>query len=54
MVIAVSIGFLGRNAADDYGAFIREAFSRLAQQHPQHRFYFLFDILKEMIYQMRF
>ncbi|MBD0286193.1 MAG: glycosyltransferase family 4 protein [Bacteroidota bacterium] len=43
MVIAVNTRFLLKDKLERYGYFIKEVFSRLTQQHPDHRFYFLFD-----------
>jgi len=43
MVIAVNTRFWLKDALEGYGYFIQETFQRMAQQHPEHRFYFLFD-----------
>jgi glycosyltransferase involved in cell wall biosynthesis len=43
MIIAVNTRFLLKDQLEGYGYFIKEVFSRLVQQHPQHQFYFLFD-----------
>ncbi|MBL7726438.1 MAG: glycosyltransferase family 4 protein [Dinghuibacter sp.] len=43
MRIAVNTRFLLPGYLEGYGHFIREVFSRLVQQHPQHEFIFLFD-----------
>lgn len=43
MVIAVNTRFLLKDGLEGYGYFIQEVFSRLVVQHPEHRFYFLFD-----------
>ncbi len=42
MVIAVNTRFL-LNELEGVGYFIREVFGRICRQHPEHRFYFLFD-----------
>lgn len=43
MVIAVNTRFLLGTGHEGYGYFIQEVFNRITRQHPQHRFYFLFD-----------
>ncbi|MGV3657336.1 MAG: glycosyltransferase family 4 protein, partial [Chitinophagaceae bacterium] len=43
MVIAVNTRFWLGSAHEGYGYFIQEVFSRIATQHSEHRFYFLFD-----------
>lgn len=43
MNIAVNTRFLLGDALEGYGYFTREVFSRVARQHPDHQFYFLFD-----------
>jgi glycosyltransferase involved in cell wall biosynthesis len=43
MVIAVNTRFLTKGRLEGYGYFIQETVQRLAAQHPEHRFYFLFD-----------
>jgi glycosyltransferase involved in cell wall biosynthesis len=43
MIIAVNTRFLLKNRLEGYGYFIREIFSRLAVNYPEHQFYFLFD-----------
>jgi glycosyltransferase involved in cell wall biosynthesis len=43
MRIAVNTRFLLKDYLEGYGYFTREIFSRLAQQHPQHEFIFIFD-----------
>ena len=43
MVIAVNTRFLLKESMEGYGYFIREVFSRITRQQPQHQFYFLFD-----------
>ena len=43
MVIAVNTRFWLGSHHEGYGYFIQEVFGRLAAQHRQHRFYFLFD-----------
>lgn len=42
MVIAVNTRFLMKEP-EGVGYFIREVFSRIVRQHPEHQFYFLFD-----------
>lgn len=43
MRIAVNTRFLIEGKMEGYGYFIEEIFLRLAQQHPEHQFCFLFD-----------
>jgi glycosyltransferase involved in cell wall biosynthesis len=43
MVIAVNTRFLLVDRLEGYGYFIKEVFNRIAQAHPEHQFYFLFD-----------
>jgi glycosyltransferase involved in cell wall biosynthesis len=43
MVIAVNTRFLLKDKLEGYGYFIRELFTVLTRQHPEHQFYFLFD-----------
>ncbi|MFM2138023.1 MAG: hypothetical protein RJA57_330 [Bacteroidota bacterium] len=43
MTIAVNTRFLLGEYLEGYGHFIFEAFSRIASDHPDHRFLFLFD-----------
>jgi glycosyltransferase involved in cell wall biosynthesis len=43
MVIAVNTRFLTKGRLEGYGYFIQETVQRLAANHPEHRFYFLFD-----------
>jgi glycosyltransferase involved in cell wall biosynthesis len=43
MRIAVNTRFLLKEYLEGYGYFTQEIFSRLAQQHPQHEFIFIFD-----------
>lgn len=43
MIIAVNTRFLLKDQLEGYGYFIKEVFSRLSMQHPEHQFYFLFD-----------
>jgi glycosyltransferase involved in cell wall biosynthesis len=43
MVIAVNTRFLQNDGLEGYGYFIKEIFSRLVTQHPEHQFYFFFD-----------
>ena len=43
MVIAVNTRFLLKNKLEGYGYFIKEIFSILTENYPQHEFYFLFD-----------
>ena len=43
MIVAVNTRFLLSGELEGYGYFIKEAFSAIAKQHPQHQFYFLFD-----------
>jgi hypothetical protein len=42
MVIAVNTRFLTKGRLEGYGYFIQETVLRLAPNHPEHRFYFLF------------
>ncbi|MDB5196680.1 MAG: glycosyltransferase family 4 protein [Flaviaesturariibacter sp.] len=43
MIIAVNTRLLLSSHLEGIGYFIKEVFLRLADQHPEHRFYFLFD-----------
>jgi glycosyltransferase involved in cell wall biosynthesis len=43
MIIAVNTRFLIKEALEGYGYFIKEVFSILTRQYPDHQFYFLFD-----------
>lgn len=43
MKIAVSTRFLIQGKLEGIGRFTFEIFQRIAQQHPEHQFYFLFD-----------
>jgi glycosyltransferase involved in cell wall biosynthesis len=43
MIIAVNTRFLQKGALEGYGYFINETMQRIATQHPEHQFYFLFD-----------
>ncbi len=43
MVIAINTKALLPGKMEGYGYYIEEIFSRLAYDHPQHEFYFLFD-----------
>ena len=43
MKIAVNCIFLQKNNLEGYGYFVQETFKRLAQQHPEHEFVFVFD-----------
>jgi glycosyltransferase involved in cell wall biosynthesis len=43
MVIAINTKALLPDKMEGYGYYIQEIFSRLASQHPEHQFYFLFD-----------
>ena len=43
MVIAINTKALLPGKMEGYGYFIEEIFSRIALQHPEHQFYFLFD-----------
>jgi glycosyltransferase involved in cell wall biosynthesis len=43
MKIAVNCIFLQKNNLEGYGYFVQEIFKRLAQQHPEHEFIFVFD-----------
>jgi glycosyltransferase involved in cell wall biosynthesis len=43
MIIAVNTRFLLADYLEGYGYFIQETFSRIAAQHPEHAFIFIFD-----------
>ena len=43
MIIAVNTRYLWRNKLEGWGYFIQEVFRELAEAHPEHQFYFLFD-----------
>ncbi len=43
MHIAVNAIFLQKNKIEGYGRFVCEVFKRLANNHPEHEFIFLFD-----------
>lgn len=43
MIIAVNTRFLIQGRLEGMGYFVKEVFSRIAQQHPEHQFYFFFD-----------
>jgi len=43
MIIAVNTRFLLPGYLEGYGYFIRETFSRITQQHPEHVFILIFD-----------
>ena len=43
MVIAINTKALLPGKMDGYGYYIEEIFSRIAINHPEHQFYFLFD-----------
>lgn len=43
MVIAINTKALLPGKMEGYGYYIEEIFSRIALQHPEHQFYFLFD-----------
>jgi len=43
MRIAVNTIFLQKDKLEGYGYFVQEIFSRLARQHPEHQFFFIFD-----------
>ena len=43
MIIAINTRFLKNGRQEGYGYFIEEIFLRIVRQHPEHRFYFLFD-----------
>jgi glycosyltransferase involved in cell wall biosynthesis len=43
MVIAINTKALLPGKMEGYGYFIEEVFSRIAIDHPEHQFYFLFD-----------
>jgi glycosyltransferase involved in cell wall biosynthesis len=43
MVIAVNTRFLLNGKLEGVGYFEKEVFTRIAQDHPEHSFYFLFD-----------
>ncbi len=43
MIVVVNTRFLLKESLEGYGYFIKEIFSRLTKQYPQHQFYFLFD-----------
>jgi glycosyltransferase involved in cell wall biosynthesis len=43
MVIAVNTRFLLKEKLEGVGYFEKEVFLRMARQHPEHSFYFLFD-----------
>lgn len=43
MIIAVNTRLLFKDQLEGTGNFIREIFSRLTLQHPEHTFYFFFD-----------
>jgi glycosyltransferase involved in cell wall biosynthesis len=43
MRIAVNARFLASSELEGYGYFTKEVFIRVAQQHPEHQFIFLFD-----------
>lgn len=43
MIVAVNTRFLLKEYLEGYGNFVREVFIRIAQNHPEHQFYFVFD-----------
>jgi glycosyltransferase involved in cell wall biosynthesis len=43
MVIAINTKTLLPGKMEGYGYYIEEIFSRIAKNHPEHQFYFLFD-----------
>ena len=43
MVIAVNTRFLLKDKLEGFGYFAREVFVRIASNHPEHKFYFIFD-----------
>ncbi len=43
MIVAVNTRFLLSGELEGYGYFIKEIFSVISRQNPQHQFYFLFD-----------
>ena len=43
MIIAVNTRFLLVDYLEGYGNFIYETFKRIAKQHPEHQFIFIFD-----------
>ncbi|MBP6686238.1 MAG: hypothetical protein KA160_00165, partial [Lacibacter sp.] len=43
MVIAINTKALLPDKMEGYGYYIEEIFSRVAINHPEHQFYFLFD-----------
>src|SRR5579875_254914 len=45
MNVVVNTRFLLKENMEGYGYFIKEVFNRIARQHPEHQFYFLFDRL---------
>jgi glycosyltransferase involved in cell wall biosynthesis len=47
MVIAVNTRFLIKDKLEGYGYFVHETFKLIAQQYPEHQFYFLFDRVYE-------
>lgn len=43
MVIAINTRFMLSNQLEGIGSFIYEIFTRIAKQHPEHEFIFIFD-----------
>jgi len=43
MRIAVNAIFLQKDKLEGYGHYVKEVFSRMVQQHPEHEFIFVFD-----------
>jgi len=43
MIIAVNTRFLLKDRLEGYGYFTKEIFERIVRNHPEHKFYFLFD-----------
>jgi len=43
MRIAVNTRFLIKDQLEGYGYFVKEIFSRLVKEHPEHEFVFIFD-----------
>ena len=43
MRIAVNAIFLHKDQLEGYGHYVKEVFSRMVRQHPEHTFIFMFD-----------
>lgn len=43
MVIAINTRFLLKDYLEGYGHFLKETLRRITHEHPEHRFFFIFD-----------